>query len=64
MECDVDMGTDDSGVCTPPMHALSPASNIDSRRLLWYVLATTPIDSTVGSRPPNWAVSVFVWSRD
>ena len=46
------------------MHAMSPASSIDSQLRLWYVFATTPIDSTVGSRPPNWAVSVFVWSRD
>ena len=36
-------------------------SSIDSRCPSWYVLATTPIDSTVGSRPSFRAVSVFVW---
>ena len=43
------------------MHGLSPAPSVDSRRRSWYVLNTTPLDSTVGSRPPETAVSVFVW---
>ena len=48
-------------VISPQPHRLSSASSVDSRRLSWYVLDTTPIDSTVGSRPPETAVSVFVW---
>ena len=42
-------------------HRLSPASSVDSRRLSWYVLISTPIASPVGSRPSSGAVSVFVW---
>ena len=43
------------------MHALSPASSVDSRPRSWYVFVTTPISSAVGSRPSSGAVSVFVW---
>ena len=43
------------GVLSPPV------SSIDSRRRSWYFHVTTPIDSTVGSRPSFRAVSVFVW---
>ena len=45
----------------PRLHALSPASSVDSRPRSWYVFDTTPISSAVGSRPSSGAVSVFVW---
>ena len=60
-ECDKDMKMNYSGLGITSMHALSPASSVDGRHRSWYVVATTPIDSTVGSRPPRRAVSVFVW---
>ncbi len=61
VECEAVMRTNDRGLGSPQLHALSPASSVDSRRRSWYVFVTTPIDSTVGSRPPSKAVSVFVW---
>ncbi len=60
-ECEVGMKTNDRGLGNPQLRGLSPASSVDSRRRSWYVFDTTPIDSTVGSRPPSGAVSVFVW---
>ena len=61
MECDKQMRAADCGVCNDPIHALSSASSVDSRPHSWYLLATTPISSAVGSRPSFRAVSVFVW---
>ena len=58
------MNSSDIGLDGRPLHPMAPVSSVDSRDPSWYVLATTPIDSTVGSRPPSRAVSVFVWSRD
>ena len=61
MECEVGVKANDVGLGNPRLHGLSPASSVDSRPRSCYVLNTTPIDSTVGSRPPETAVSVFVW---
>ncbi len=61
VESDRHIRAADCGVCNDPIHALSPASSVDSRRRSWYFFATTPISSAVGSRPSNRAVSVFVW---
>ena len=60
-ECEVGVKTNDRGLGNPQLHALSPASSVDSRRRSWYVFFTTPISSAVGSRPSSGAVSVFVW---
>ena len=58
---EVDMRKNARGPGSRQMHALSPASSVDSRSRSWYVFATTPISSAVGSRPSFRAVSVFVW---
>ena len=60
-ECEVGVKTNYRGLGNPQLHALSPASSVDSRRRSWYVFFTTPISSAVGSRPSSGAVSVFVW---
>ena len=44
-----------------PGPLLCAASRLDKRLRWLYISLTTPIDSTVGSRPPAKAVSVFVW---
>ena len=61
VECEVGVKTNNRGLGNPQLHGLSPASSVASRRRSWYVFDTTPIDSTLGSRPPRRAVSVFVW---
>ena len=61
MGCDTAVETNDRGLGGPQLHGLSLALIVDSRRLSWYVPITTPIDSTVGSRPSSGTVSVFVW---
>ena len=61
MECEAVVKANDGGLGSPRLHALSPASSVDSRHRSWYVFGTTPIASPVGSRPSSRAVSVFVW---
>ncbi len=54
-----DMNATYNGLCDLQLRAA--ASLLDSPLFSCYVPTTTPIDSTVGSRPPERAVSVFVW---